>query len=225
MREEEKVYPATIIIIPVLCMMPVTTQPTPLIAHQRPLITTDDTTPWYTLRLFNRNLRHITGYLDQQAMTYFVPMHYQERLNSQGKLERYLTPVVSNLLFLKKTETQQELVRRLDERQIKAHIVPKERGHQDAYEISSREMRELIYICDPDKVLYEIISADEAAMKPGAPVMVTHGPMKGYHGRLVRKHHHYYLLKLYTGFGVMVKVTKWCCKPMQENSQSPTANS
>ena len=181
------------------------------------LITADETVPWYAVRLFHRNLLQVMTMLDREHMTYFVPMHYREYLGSDGKLHRRLVPVINNLLFLKKTATQKEIVQLFDANNMQAHILPKERNCVEGYEIPTREMRELIYICDPDKVLYEIITADEAAMKPGAHVMVTHGPMKGYHGRLVRKHHNYFLLRPYTGFAVMVKVTKWCCKPVHES--------
>ena len=196
--------------------MPDTTAPSTT-RSGKVLITPDDTTPWYALRLFSRNLRATMGILDREECTYFVPMRYRERPvpagDSNKKPKLVLAPVVSNLLFLKRTANQQTVQQFLDEQCINAQIMPKERGSRVAYEIPTREMRELIYICDPDRVLYEIISTEEAAMRHGTDVIVTHGPLKGYRGRLVRKQHLHYLLRLYTGFAILVKVTKWCCKP------------
>lgn len=153
-------------------------------------------------------------------MTYFVPMRYKERLDKDGKPRRYLAPVVSNLLFLKKSAEQQQLGTFLADNGLKVQVIRKERGSAEWCEIPASEMRELIYVCDPDKVLYELITAEEAAMKPGAAVQVTHGPLKGFTGKLVRHSHQYYLLRAYTGLAVMVKVTKWCCKPLSDDKTS-----
>ena len=56
------------------------------------------------------------------------------------------------------------------------------------------------------------LSADEARHKAGSMVEVCHGPLKGLTGRLVRENHKYFLLKEVPGMGVMLKVTRWCCK-------------
>ena len=56
------------------------------------------------------------------------------------------------------------------------------------------------------------IDENEAKLKPGAKVLVHHGPLKGLTGRLVRQSGKYYLLKEVPGMAVMLKVTKWCCK-------------
>jgi ribosomal protein L24 len=59
------------------------------------------------------------------------------------------------------------------------------------------------------------LSAEEAQLKVGDPVLVAHGPLKGITGRLVRQNKKYFLLKEVPGMGVMVKVSRWCCKPIQ----------
>ena len=53
---------------------------------------------------------------------------------------------------------------------------------------------------------------EEAKLKKGTRVLVTHGPLKGLTGKLVRQSKKYYLLKEVPGMAVMIKVTRWCCK-------------
>ena len=55
-------------------------------------------------------------------------------------------------------------------------------------------------------------------MKVGAPVLVKFGPLKGLTGKLVRSNKKYYLLKEVPGLGVMLKVSRWCCVPMEEKT-------
>ncbi|MBF1646127.1 MAG: UpdY protein, partial [Prevotella sp.] len=55
-----------------------------------------------------------------------------------------------------------------------------------------------------------------AQMKAGDEVLVKFGPLKGMTGRLVRSSKKYYLLKEIPGIGVMLKVSRWCCVPMEE---------
>lgn len=179
------------------------------------LISPDDNTPWFALRLFNRSLRHAMTVMDSHGMTYFVPMEYRERTGADMKVHKALVPVVSNFLFLKKTATVSEVDHFLTDNAIPAQLLRK--SHNDTVcEISAREMREFIYICDPDRVRYKVLTADEAAMIPGALVEVTRGPLKGCRGRLVRKQHLHYLLNIYGSFAVLAKVTKWCCRPLAE---------
>jgi hypothetical protein len=48
---------------------------------------------------------------------------------------------------------------------------------------------------------------------------VTNGPLKGLTGKLVRQSRKYYLLKEVPGMAVMIKVTRWCCKPLEEEKK------
>ena len=59
------------------------------------------------------------------------------------------------------------------------------------------------------------VAANEARVKSGQPVTVTHGPLRGLTGRLVRASKKYYLLKEVPGMAVMIKVSRWCCRPLQ----------
>ena len=54
----------------------------------------------------------------------------------------------------------------------------------------------------------------EAEAMVGKEVRVIKGPFKGSIGRLVRKQKQYYFLKIVTGMGVMVHVSRWYCEPL-----------
>ena len=56
----------------------------------------------------------------------------------------------------------------------------------------------------------------EAHLKAGTPVEVFAGPLKGLTGKLVRSNKQYFLLKEVPGMGVMLKVTRWCCRAIEE---------
>lgn len=73
-------------------------------------------------------------------------------------------------------------------------------------------MKEFMIMCNPELTEKKYIDEQEAKLKPGAKVLVHHGPLKGLTGRLVRQSGKYYLLKEVPGMAVMLKVTKWCCK-------------
>ena len=77
-----------------------------------------------------------------------------------------------------------------------------------------KNLRKLII--DPEIAMKKFLSEDEAKLKAGTPVMVTHGPLKGFSGKLVRSSKKYFLLKEVPGMAVMLKVSRWCCKAMEE---------
>ena len=76
-------------------------------------------------------------------------------------------------------------------------------------------MFEFQAMCNPDILMKQFVSEEQAKLKKGTPVIVTHGPLKGLKGKLVRADRKYYLLKEVPGIGVMLKVTKWCCKALE----------
>ena len=51
---------------------------------------------------------------------------------------------------------------------------------------------------------------DLSAMTEG----VTVGPFKGSVGKLVRRNKQYYFLKIVTGLGIMVRISRWYCEPL-----------
>jgi len=196
----------------------------PTTTSNRPSITPDegalidheaqcDDIPWYALRLFTIRQTEIAEALEREGLVVFVPMEYTDIEDRPNHIKHVLRPVVRNLLFIKKTMPQgkiRDIVHALPYQvSVVRHI-----GSPDYYEIPARQMFEFRTMCNPDILMKKYLSESQAKLKVGTPVLVTHGPLKGLQGKLVRANKQYYLLKEVPGMGVMLKVTKWCCKPV-----------
>ena len=75
-------------------------------------------------------------------------------------------------------------------------------------------MLEFRLMCNPDVSIKKFIDEGENNLKAGTPVVVKYGPLKGMTGKLIRSSKKYYLLKQVPGMAVMLKVSRWCCKPI-----------
>lgn len=176
-----------------------------------------DDAPWFGVQLFGMRQKEIHAFLEEKGIEDFVPMHNVIYIDREGKRRHELRPVVSNLLFIKMTLDGKELQKLLDDR-YKGHfyIIRKTRGSLDFYQIPAQQMHEFMVMCNPEIVMKKYLSEGEAKLKKGDRVLVTHGPLKGLSGRLVRSSGKYYLLKEIPGMAVMMKVTRWCCQKYEE---------
>ncbi len=186
------------------------------ICDEKELETIDDT-PWYGVQLFGLKSKVLAEYLEETGVESFIPMHRVDYINREGKRTHELKPVVSNLMFIKKTSDDAKLVNNID-KCYKNHyyIIRKERGSREFYKIPARQMKEFMVMCNPNLLMTKYISEGEAKLKRGDRVIVTHGPLKGLNGRLVRSSGKYYLLKEIPGMAVMLKVTRWCCQKAED---------
>ena len=75
----------------------------------QPLADAEDSTPWYAIRLFSNNQMRVGEFFKEQGMEYFIPMQYRVYEDEQGRMKRKLRPVVSNLLFVRKTLSSLEM--------------------------------------------------------------------------------------------------------------------
>ncbi len=178
-----------------------------------------DNTPWFGIQLFGLRQKVLVDFLKEKDIETFVPMQNVVFVDRQGKRRHELRPVVSNLMFVKMTIDGKELQQIMDE-QYKGHfyIIRKARGSLLYYQIPARQMHEFIIMCNPEILMKKFLSENEAKLKKGDRVLVTHGPLKGLSGRLVRASGKYYLLKEIPGMAVMMKVTRWCCQKFDEES-------
>ena len=174
----------------------------------------EDDIPWFALRLFTVRQMEIAEMLRGEGLEVFVPMEYVDIEDSKKHVKRVLRPVVRNLLFVKKTISQKAMRRIITALPYRVSMFRKTPGSIEYYEIPARQMFEFRAMCNPDILIKKYLSETQAKLKAGTPVMVTHGPLKGLQGKLVRSNKKYYLLKEVPGMGVMLKVTKWCCKPL-----------
>lgn len=184
--------------------------------HILDLSNPDDQLPWVALQLFSMNQRTIADELRKKNFEIFVPLEWVVSEKTPGHRTRELRPVVRNLLFLKAGVTDDVLRKEVLELNYPVRLLRKSKDTNDLAKIPASQMYEFQVMCNPELMGKKIISTDEAKLKKGQPVMVTHGPLKGLRGRLVRASKKYYLLKEIPGVSVMLNVSRWCCEPIVE---------
>lgn len=184
--------------------------------HILDLSNPDDQLPWVALQLFSMNQRTIADELKKKNFEIFVPLEWVVSEKTPGHRTRELRPVVRNLLFLKAGVTDDVLRKEVLELNYPVRLLRKSKDTNDLAKIPASQMYEFQVMCNPELMGKKIISTDEAKLKKGQPVMVTHGPLKGLRGRLVRASKKYYLLKEIPGVSVMLNVSRWCCEPIEE---------
>lgn len=184
-------------------------------AHDKPCATqVQELAPWYALRLFSTRQEEVAEILKSKGLEIFVPMAYTDIEDHNHHVRHVLRPVVRNLLFIKKTKEEKNIRALLSDIPYKMSVIRKDAFSMEYYEIPGRQMFEFQTMCNPDLLMKKYLSEEQAKLKVGTPVLVTHGPLKGLRGKLVRSNKKYYLLKEVPGMGVMLKVTRWCCKPL-----------
>ena len=180
------------------------------------IINEQDTTPWYAVRLFSLKLKEVRNYFISRELEYFVPMTYVDVEDKEShRVKQELRPVVHNLIFVKKTMEEKDMRKIVMDSPYKMAVIKKSRESLEYYESPARQMNEFQMMCNPDILMRKYLSEGEAKVKKGTPVMVQYGPLKGLTGKLVRSNKKYFLLKEVPGMGVMLKVSRWCCKPIE----------
>jgi transcription antitermination factor NusG len=178
--------------------------------------TNADKSPWYAVRIFCSKQQAIADFFKAKDIEYFVPEEYTDVLDKEDHIRHVLRPVVRNLIFVKKTMEENEMRKMMTDVPYKISVLRKNREHLDYYEIPSKQMFEFRVMCNPDIAMRKYLSEEDAKLKSGTPVMVKFGPLKGLSGKLVRQSKKYYLLKEVPGMAVMIKVSRWCCSPMEQ---------
>ncbi|MDD7529853.1 MAG: UpxY family transcription antiterminator [Prevotellaceae bacterium] len=173
-----------------------------------------DNLPWCAIRLFSLRWKAVNEYLRENGMETFVPMTYVDYEDENGHVKRKLKPVVSNLVFVRKTVESTLLSDLVYRSPYKMSLIKRNKKDTRIAEIPAGQMEEFKLMCNPEVEMRKFISEEEAKLKAGDPVEVIFGPFKSLSGRLVRQNHKYYLLKEVPGMAVMLKVSRWCCKPV-----------
>ncbi len=176
----------------------------------------EDQTPWVALQLFSMNQYAIAQELKEKHYEVYVPLEWVMTEKTPGHRKRELRPVVRNLLFLKARDADRELAKMVAELAYPVRLMRKSRGTRELAKIPARQMYEFQVMCNPDFLQKRILTSDAAKLKKGQLVSVTHGPLKGLRGRLVRANKKYFLLKEIPGIAVMMNVSRWCCEPLAE---------
>ena len=171
-----------------------------------------DNSPWYALRIFCSHQKEIAETLQAHGYEIFIPMELVGVEDSNRHIKQHLRPVVRNLLFIKKKDKEATLRQLIQDIRYPISVIKKEVGSNLFYEIPAHQMSEFQAMCNPDILEKQYLGEEQARLKIGTEVIVAYGPLKGLRGRLVRFNKRYFLLKEVPGMGVMLKVTRWCCK-------------
>ncbi len=175
-----------------------------------------DSTPWYAVRLFSLKLKEVRSFFASKDLEYFIPMTYVDVEDKDShRIKHELKPVVYNLIFVKKTIEEKEMRKIVMDSPYKMAVIKKSPDSTEYYEIPAKQMYEFQMMCNPEILMRKYLSEGEAKLKKGTRVLVHYGPLKGLTGKLVRSNKKYYLLKEVPGLGVMLKVSRWCCKPIE----------
>ena len=129
--------------------------------------------PWYAVRTFNCQELKISDFLRERGKVHFIPMTYAEK-EREGKMKRMLVPVVHNLIFLQKDESQKAMLGMLEECGVPFNVLRnKETRH--LCEIPDSQMTEFRVLCDPDFKDTLYITKKEEDEKHRKNVSIIHG--------------------------------------------------
>lgn len=174
-----------------------------------------DNMPWYAIRILRNRHKSVVAYLNEKHVEIFIPQQYVYYIDRNGQRRHELKPVVYNIVFVKKTMTTKEMHEIVSQSNLPFYVFRTVKGGRNYHEIPAHEMAEFQQMCNPDIAMRHYLSEQEARIKPGGKVIVTHGPLKGLTGRLVRISKKYFLLKEVPGIGIALKVSRWCCKAIE----------
>ena len=116
---------------------------------------------WYILRSFNCQELKVSQFLTEKGKRHFIPMMYVEKSDRKGHSRRVLAPVVHNLIFLEKDDSQHNLMQMLNECPVTCYALRKEDSFEWC-EVPDREMIEFRALCDPNFSDTHIMTRDDA---------------------------------------------------------------
>lgn len=169
---------------------------------------------WYALRTFNCQELKISDFLKEKGKIHFIPMTYAEKESREGNIKRVLVPVVHNLIFLQKDESQKSILQMLGECTVPLNVLRADKSAK-CYEIPESQMMEFRILCDPDFEATQFLTHEEAEAKSGKLVRIIHGPFTGITGKLHRAKNNFYFIKTLTGVGVMMHISRWYCEVLK----------
>ena len=178
---------------------------------------TADGKPWLAVRLFVPRIEDIAHLLADNGIEMFIPIENTTVEDSEHHRRHIQRPVLRNYLFVKKDRSLMEIQKTMSDIPFPTALMKRTNKPGDKFaEIEANEMKEFMIMCNPDITMKYFLTQEQAQLKKGTEVLVKYGPLKGLSGKLVRQSKRYFLLKEVPGIAVMLKVGRWCCKPLME---------
>ena len=181
-----------------------------------PIQTVDNQSFWIAIQTFYAQEPKVSDYLDDYQTKHFIPTLTSVTTDEEGNPKRTTRAAVHNLLFLQIDRNVEELKSIITNCPYPISVYRQYDKPGEWCLIPDCEMLDLRLICDITFTEPVFVSARECEMKVGSLVRVTHGPLKGIEGKLVRKNKKYYLVRTFCDLGVMVSVSRWCCEKVGE---------
>lgn len=183
--------------------------------QQSPSERTADGKPWFALRLFAPRLEDVARILADNGIEMFIPIENATIEDADHHRRHIQRPVVKNYLFIKKDRPTIDILMIMRDIPFPMALLKRTNIPGDEYaEIEAKVMEEFMIMCNPDITMKHFLTQEQAQLKNGTEVFVKYGPLKGMTGKLVRQSKKYFLLKEVPGIAVMLKVGRWCCKPL-----------
>lgn len=176
----------------------------------------NDAMSWFAARIFHTKQMKFKSFLEENGIECFVPTEDCELKMEGGEYQVVSKPVVSNLLFIKTQLREEDIQSMVNQTDFNPYFFKKDNDSNKFYHIPASQMEEFIALSETKADLKKYITGEQAQLKKGTPVFVKYGPLKGLQGKLVRQDKKYYLLKEIPGVGIMLKISKWCCRPLTE---------
>lgn len=170
---------------------------------------------WYALRTWNCKELTLAEYLRRHGLTVFIPMVYTNFDRRGEKTSRHLVPAIHNYLFLRNDIEQKPLETLLKEQSVPCKVYCKI-DSTDFYEIPAPQMNEFRFLCDPAFEGVHYVTRDQIEAKVGHEVRIVKGPFAGITGKLIRKKNEYYFIKTLLDAGVMIRISRWYCEPLDQ---------
>lgn len=173
---------------------------------------------WLAVRTFQCREQEVCDFLKRQGLNPFVPMMYEKKVKhtkAGDQTHVVLKPAIHNYLFIPRTKSDELIDAALRESQYPYYIIRRVEN-KSYYIVSDKEMRVFRMFSDPDFKGSVFLNEKEAEAKPGKIVRVVHGQFEGMVGKLHRINNQYFFIKNIANIGVMVRISRWYCKVIED---------
>ncbi len=145
---------------------------------------TDERIEWFALSAPYRNELKAKKLLDDKGVETYLPMQHRIITNKQGKKERKLMPVVSNLLFARTTRTLlQEIKTGVHYLQYRTRVV---KGRNIPIVVPDYQMKQFMAVCETHSEQLIFLAPEEINLSKGTPVRVIGGILDGVEGTFLK---------------------------------------
>lgn len=139
---------------------------------------------WYALRVtYGRELT-AKQHLDDQAIDAFIPMRYEYVIRGKKK-EKKLVPAISNLIFVRTSKLQIDILKRTTLPYLR-YIIRRDEEQRFPLVVREEDMENFIRVARRVEEDIRYLSPDDYDLKKGERVRVIGGPFVGAVGILVK---------------------------------------